>query len=213
MNTTAGLQITSVRTADCYSSGERKWMVLTQQWRGRILAPLLRLLTRFGVSPDHLTLLSLVVGLAGCGLWLVDPVATLACVLLHVLIDGLDGPLARHQQVASPRGSFTDTMADQAVVTAVTVTLMFARHLSVPAGGSFIFLYAVVALFAMARNLMRRPYAWVIRPRFIFYAWIPFELWMLPGTMNWLVWCCNALLGLSALTGFLAIRRRLGRRP
>jgi phosphatidylglycerophosphate synthase len=210
MHASASPFITSIKNADCYSTGERKWMTLTQQWRGRCLTPLLRALTRIGVSPDHITFASLVVGLTGCALWLVSPIATLTGLLLHVLLDGLDGPLARHQEVASPRGSFTDTMADQAVVTAVTVTLMFARLVSIPAGGGYIFLYAVVALFAMARNLLRRPYAWLIRPRFILYAWIPCELWLAAGTLNGLVWVCNALLALCALTGFLVIRRSLG---
>ena len=212
MNTTASLPVTSIQSADCYSAGERRWMVLTQRWRGRILFPLLRWLTGCGVSPDHITLVSLGIGLTGCALWLVSPVATLICLMSHVLLDGLDGPLARHQRVASPRGSFTDTMADQAVVTAVTVALMLAGHLSVAAGGCFIFLYAVVALFAIARNVLRRPYSWLVRPRFVFYVWIAVELWLFAGTLDVLVWCCNALLVWSALAGFFAIRRSLNDR-
>jgi phosphatidylglycerophosphate synthase len=125
-------------------------------------------------------------------------------------LDGLDGPLARRKQVASPRGSFTDTMADQSVVTAVTVMLMLSGRLGVIPGGGFIFLYAVVALFAMARNALRCPYVWLVRPRLVFYAWIPLELWLLPGTNDSLIWICNVLLAWNAWTGFVAIRRGLG---
>jgi phosphatidylglycerophosphate synthase len=187
-------------------------MELTQRCRGRWLEPTLSGLTRCGVSPDQITLVSLASGLTGCGLWLISPAAALACIVLHIVLDGLDGPLARHQAVASPRGSFTDTMADQAVVTAVTVMLMIAGRLAAAPGGGFIFLYAVVALFAMARNALGRPYAWLVRPRMVFYAWIPLELWLFPGTLNALIWCCNALLACCAATGFVAIRRRLGGR-
>lgn len=199
-------------SADCYSAGERKWMTLTQTWRGRSLAPLLERLTRAGVAPDHVTLLSLLCGLVGAGLWVLSPVAALASLALHVLLDGLDGPLARFQQIESPRGSFTDTMADQAVVTAFSVAVMVGGELSGPAGGVYIFLYAVVALFAIARNALNRPYAWLMRPRFVFFAWFAAELWLWPGTLNALVWCCNVLLALSALTGFVAIRNGLGKR-
>ena len=101
-------------TADCYSDGERAWMVRTQEWRAALLAPLLRALASLKVTPDHLTLLSLASGIAFCPLFLVSKPAALVALLLHVVIDGIDGPLARHLGVDSPRGSFTDTLADQA---------------------------------------------------------------------------------------------------
>lgn len=201
-----------VPTADCYSAGERKWMELTQEWRGRWLASLLDRLTVWKVTPDQVTLLSLAAGLACCGLWAYSSVAGLLCLVLHVLLDGFDGPLARRQRTASPRGSFTDTMADQTVVTAVALTLMFSGRLGVLAGGGFIFLYAVVALFAMARNALRCPYAWLVRPRLVFYAWIAVELWLWPGSLTGLVWACNIGLAWSAWTGFLAIRSGLAKR-
>jgi hypothetical protein len=68
----------------------------------------------------------------------------------------------------------------------------------------------VVALFAIARNALSRPYAWLARPRFVFYAWIAADLWFWPGSFGWLVWCCNVLLAWSAISGFIAIRDGLG---
>src|SRR5262245_33326291 len=116
--------------ADCYSAGERGAMVHWQSLRGWWLAPLLSTLSACGVTADHITAASLACGLAFCPLWLwpagppwAKPAALLA-LLLHALLDGLDGPLARHQQTASRRGSFTDTLADQIVVTASTLALM-----------------------------------------------------------------------------------------
>src|SRR5436190_22796325 len=98
--------------ADCYSAGERGAMVYWQDLRGWLLAPLLSALTACGVTADHITAASLGCGLLFCPLWL-WPVgspwakaAALAALALHVLLDGLDGPLARHQHVASRRGSF-----------------------------------------------------------------------------------------------------------
>jgi phosphatidylglycerophosphate synthase len=210
MNKAATVVRARVANADCYSAGERKWMVLTQNWRGRWLAPWLDRLTRAGVTPDHLTLISLVFGLAAAALYSLNHVVALGCLALHVVLDGIDGPLARRQQTASPRGSFTDTMADQTVVTAVSLALMASEALPVLPGGAYIVLYAVVALFAIARNALSRPYAWLARPRFLFYAWIAVDLWLWPGTLGWLVWCCNVLLAWSAFSGFIAIRDGLG---
>jgi phosphatidylglycerophosphate synthase len=210
MNQAATIVRARVASADCYSAGERKWMVLTQNWRGQWLAAWLDRLTRAGVTPDHVTVISVVFGLAAAVLYSLNPVVSLGCLALHVVLDGIDGPLARRQQTASPRGSFTDTMADQTVVTAVSLTLMASGALPVLPGGAYIVLYAVVALFAIARNALSRPYAWLARPRFLFYAWIAADLWLWPATLGWLVWCCNVLLAWSAFSGFIAIRDGLG---
>lgn len=45
-------------------------MQRSQEWRGRCLLPLLRNLAFLRVTPNHLTLLSLVMGLAFCPVYL-----------------------------------------------------------------------------------------------------------------------------------------------
>ena len=102
--------------SDCYSAGERVWMEYGQDIRAKCMAPILQLLNRWRVTPDWITIASGVCGAAFFPLWLVhQPVAAFTCLALHVLLDGLDGPLARYQHVASPRGSFVDTFTDQVV--------------------------------------------------------------------------------------------------
>ena len=195
--------------ADCYSAGERRTMLLTQELRGRWLGPLLSALERLGVTPNHLTLLSNLAGLAFCPLYFWSKPVAFGMLMLHVLLDGLDGPLARQTGLASRQGSFTDTMSDQIVVVLSTITLMFSQTISVLPGGLYIFLYTVVVLFAMARNVLSIPYSWLVRPRFFIYGWLIVETWFLPGTINVLLWIANLLLGWKMLTGFVHIRRKI----
>ncbi len=194
---------------DCYSKGEREWMSQTQRYRERLFGPLLKLLERFNVAPDHLTLLSLFAGLTFCPLYFWSIPAAFAALMLHAALDGLDGPLARHLGVASRSGSFTDTMTDQLVVTATTIALMKAGVIGIAAGSNYIFLYGVVVAFAMIRNALAVPYSWIVRPRFIVYLWLPVEAYLLPGTIDYLLWFCSALLALKMLTGFFRIRKTL----
>jgi phosphatidylglycerophosphate synthase len=195
--------------ADCYSVEERGWMLATQRWRGRLFAPVLVALARAGITPNSLTGLSLVCGMAFCPLWFVQRWAACAWLVLHVLLDGLDGPLARHLGTASRRGSFTDTMSDQCVVTGVTLTLMADGVIGNVPGGLYVFLYALVVGFAMIRNALAAPYSWVVRPRFLVYAWLPVEMLAWPGTINGLLWICNVVLAFKMLTGFVRIRERI----
>ena len=203
--------------ADCYSAGEREAMAWTQQLRAWFFGPLLRFLAWIGIGPDLVTLASLLVGLAYCPLWLwpenpdwARPAALLA-LLFHVLLDGIDGPLARHLGVASRRGSFTDSLADQVVVTASTLALMAGPEpkLSIWVGGAYIFCYTMVVAFAMVRNALGVPYSWLIRPRFWVYAWMAVDLFWLPGWLDVVVGVLAAGLAIKMITGFIALRRLL----
>ena len=184
-------------------------MLRTQAWRNRFLQPLLVLLTRLHITADHLTLLSLLAGLAFCPMFFWSKWAAFGMLALHVLLDGLDGPLARHNGTASRKGSFTDTLTDQSVVVASTITLMLAHTVSIVPGGLYIFLYTVVVVFAMVRNAMFIPYSWVVRPRFFVFAWLAIEIGFWPGSTNYLLWVCNGLLAWKMLTGFVHIRKKL----
>ena len=152
-------------SVDCYSSGERAGMVWWQHIRAVTLRPLLVVLSRLHVRPDHLTLLSAVFGLSFCPLFFWSKPLAFVMLALHVLLDGLDGPLARHTNTASHRGSFSDSMADQLVVVTSTVTLMSIRVVGVVPGSVYVVAYTVVMLFAMARNALSVPYSWLVRPR------------------------------------------------
>jgi phosphatidylglycerophosphate synthase len=203
--------------ADCYAAGERGAMTWWQDLRARFLGPLLRLMGAAGVRPDHVTLASLLAGLAFCPLWLWpgNPIwarpAALVALLLHAMLDGLDGPLARHLAIAGRRGSFTDTLADQIVVTVSTLTLMAAADsgVNVWIGGSYLFLYAAVVGFAMVRNALGNPYSWLVRPRFLVYGWIAVDLFLLPGWTNLVLAIFAVLLGIKMASGFVAIRRAI----
>lgn len=197
---------------DCYAAGERGWMEWGQRVRAVVLGPLLVLLTRLKVMPDGVTLVAGMIGLGFVPLWLTGhPDAALGCLLLHVLLDGLDGPLARYQQVASSRGSFTDTFADQLVVTGVTIAWMVKAPsgLHIAAGSAYIFLYALVVAMAMVRNALNVPYSWLVRPRFLVYVALLGDRWW---ETNWtlvVLAVCDVLLAIKSASGFVRLRGRL----
>ncbi len=136
-------------------------------------------------------------------------VSALGLLVLHVCLDGLDGPLARYAKTASRRGSFTDTMTDQIVITASTITLIAAGVVWVVPGACYIFIYTVVVAFSMIRNALEIPYAWLVRPRFFVYLWLPIELYVLHGSVDYVLWAFTGLLTAKMLTGFIKIRKRL----
>lgn len=195
--------------ADCYSAGDRGFMVATQKLRARLLGPFLTVLTRCGITAGALTALSLVFGLAACPLYFHHRGLFLILLLVHVILDGCDGPLARHQGRASRKGSFTDTLSDQIVIAATTATLIYAGVIGILPGMVYVFVYTVVIAFAMIRNALSVPYSWLIRPRFIIYAWFVVEFYLWPGKIDYVLWLFTAVLLAKMASGFYRIRKRI----
>jgi CDP-diacylglycerol---glycerol-3-phosphate 3-phosphatidyltransferase len=89
-----------------------------------ILKPIARVLGRIGVTPTMVTVLGLPTTIAGAALiangLLWEGGFTAA---FGVLLDALDGPLARYKGTSSDRGAFIDTMSDRFGEVAVWVGL------------------------------------------------------------------------------------------
>lgn len=200
------------KKADCYSDGERGWMELGQRVRATLLGPLLVALTRLGINSDAVTVFAGVVGLCFAPLWLLQyNVVAICCVWIHVLLDGVDGPVARYQGTASSRGSFTDTFTDQMVVTGVTIAWMLGAPTTanIAAGTMYVFFYAIVVAMAMVRNALSVPFSWLVRPRFFVYAAIAFDYFT---NRNWtlvVLGVCVILLAIKTASGFLTLRKSL----
>jgi len=195
--------------ADCYSAGDRKFMVFTQNLRAVMLKPLLYILTKCGATADFLTFISFLIGLTACFAYFKSRILFLVLIALHVILDGFDGPLARYQNKASKKGSFTDTMSDQIVIAATTVTLIYAKVIGIVPGITYVFVYTVVIAFSMIRNAMKIPYTWLVRPRFVIYLWFIVEFYFWKDTVDYVLWFFIALLVLKMITGFFKIRKKI----
>jgi len=203
-------KISTESSANCYSGGEAAFMNWSQRIRARLLAPHLAWMAGAGVRAGHITLLSLLCGLCFCPLYITGSyIFAFVMLAMHVLLDGIDGPLARHLGSDGDRGSFTDTLSDQVVVTVTTITLMYMGVTGAWSSGLYIFFYCLVVGFAIVRNALGSPYSWLLRPRFIIYLWLIVETYWWQGSLEMLQWVMVGILGVKSFSGFLAIRRRV----
>jgi len=194
-------------------------MVRYQVFKDWMLEPVLAAMIRCRITADFITGVSTVAGLAFCPLYFWSPALAYALLAIHLLLDGLDGPLARHSGSASRSGSFTDTVGDQLVVISTTVTWMYAQAIGQPgvdivSGSVYLSLYTVVVVFAVVRNAMGIPYSWLLRPRNFVYGWFLLESFVFidtqfAGSVVYLIWFFNLILAAKFVTGFFNIRAKL----
>jgi len=182
----------------------------SQDLRGSLFRPILVQLTRGGITPNHLTFISCLTGLAFCPLFLWGHnLLAFAALLAHAILDGLDGPLARFTRRNSNQGSFADTASDQVVVTVTTITMIHAGYAGLWSGALYLFFYSIVVILAMVRNALAIPYTWLVRPRFFVYLCIPVSVYWWRASLEILLWIFALLLGVKTFTGFIKIRRQM----
>lgn len=89
-----------------------------------ILKPIAAFMAKLRLTPAVVTVIGLAVTIAGAALIASGRlVAGASTAAVGVLLDALDGPLARHLDKASERGAFLDTMSDRFGEVAVWVGL------------------------------------------------------------------------------------------
>lgn len=84
-----------------------------RRWDARLLGPLVGLLARLGITPNMLTVGSLIgMVAAGAAVALGDFPLALALLAVGGAADAIDGELARHTGAATPFGGFLDSICD-----------------------------------------------------------------------------------------------------
>lgn len=181
-----------------------------------ILNPLLGSLTRAGIRPSGITHARLVIGLIGLTILVTGKPFIGACILLLALIlDSLDGGLARYQKRFSDRGTFLDRAADYTIYSASVIAMHSLGEIgSVSAIYHIYIMFSAVILSIIAKN-EQEPTDWIIKPNanlvwFMIawytslFLWAIFDSHILDKTIFWI----NAGLTISAIESYITIYQR-----
>ena len=198
--------------ADSYSSAERRFIQPVRRVVSQTYAPLVRLLAALGVSPNAVSCVGPALGLAF--VWLVrrDLRLSFGVWTLSVLVDGVDGALARYLGCESEFGALVDALADHTREALIVVGLTASGALAPLWGSLYPFVYAMfnVTLFLANRNGVPAP--WAIKSWMVLYPGI--ALYLLSGH-NLLDIATSASIALMVLViapELFRLSQRMGRR-
>ena len=99
--------------ADSYSVGQRALAKLIRPAFLRLLTPILRLMAGLGIAPNLLSLLQIPFGVLMVIVIGQQRGAVIVLMALCLLLDGLDGLLARYTNQSSSYGALIDQLSDQ----------------------------------------------------------------------------------------------------
>lgn len=153
-----------------FSSREKKHQERFRLIRDKLLRVFLKPLMWLHISPNMLTLISFI-SLGGFFYFFINnPLFSIIFLFTHVLLDGVDGSLARATGKSSRAGSFLDMLNDHTGMVIVVATVMYYSMLNSLLGLTYVYTYSLLVVFSLYQNSLGVPSNIVFRSKYLFYA-------------------------------------------
>ncbi|MBD3249247.1 hypothetical protein GF336_04345 [Candidatus Woesearchaeota archaeon] len=152
-----------------YSRFEGRYMKQLQDFREWIFAPLLKILLRFSIRPDHISLLSVFFGILFLFFIQKNIRLSLFFLVISFFLDTLDGTLARKLGISSMGGTIVDASSDTAVIILTSFGFFVIGLIQLEVLVAYILTYMIIVGLSIWRNSKNIPYMFVIRPRLLVY--------------------------------------------
>lgn len=195
--------------SDSYSSLERRLLWPVRNERMRLWQPLVHILARLGISPNVISLSQVPVGLGVVGLIPTHPRLALVLYVVTLMIDGLDGALARHTGRASPFGALVDQLADHVREVIVVLGLVWLGALHPLLGGLFPFVLLCFNLTIALCNFYQVPILLVLKHYLTLYPALFLYLWFGVNVLNYAASISVLLMCVVIFQGLLHLREAL----
>ncbi|MCC7196764.1 CDP-alcohol phosphatidyltransferase family protein [Candidatus Peregrinibacteria bacterium] len=165
-----------------FSKEEEHYYRAFQKFRDDLFLPVSKQLAAKGVKPDHLSYLGVLLIIPFVFFFASNPWLSAICLTLNVLLDCLDGPLARYTHTASDRGALVDLICDYGSFSAVFITIAY-YGLMTPFWAALYFVQYALMLYLVTycrrKNIRFFP---VVRSKYYLYLML---LWLLVTGLNW----------------------------
>ena len=205
--------MTTPQMPDCYSSFERRFLAPGRQLILTALKPIVISLAAMGISPNMVSLSQLIVG--GVIALIVDdhPRVAFSLFIFAILLDGLDGSLARYTGRCSRFGAILDGLCDHVREILMVAALARTGTLDPFRAALYAFVYPAFNLTLFLCNYHQTPLPLALKSYLVVYPALFLHLWW---GINWLdeaVALSTALMGIVIAQGLMHLRRVLGDAP
>lgn len=196
--------------ADSYSGLERLLLEPFRRWLARVLAPVIGLFARLRVPPNAVSLSQIPFGFAIASLIALAPRVAFGLFVLCLLLDGVDGALARSTGRASPLGALIDQVSDHIREITAIGGLVAAGALRGEIGVAYALAYPLFNFLLYVANRHGAQVPVALKTWMVFYPFLFLFLWF---EINWLDYAGGMAAGLMVLVGtqvLLGLRGRIG---
>jgi phosphatidylglycerophosphate synthase len=192
-----------------FSEKEARHIENFKDGRTKWLNSIARFIAKLGITADMVSITGFLMIFGFAYFIKRNPIAAIAFLVLHVAIDGLDGPVARVSKKQGNKGAFLDIMCDHTGIFVATAGLVYYGLVNGVIGLVYIYIYTIMIIFTITRNVMGISPKIVIRTKY--YVYILFAVYVIAGWnyLNEAMLLFSAIMLPSVLNDFSAIRKKL----
>jgi len=146
--------------------------------RNRFFHPLLVTLDKLGVTPDIISFLSLLCMVGFVYFVPTNMLVALIFIIPHIVLDGIDGCLARYQGSASNAGALTDIFVDQIGLVVAILALIYYGMIDPFWSAWYMAMYMIMIMFLVLLNRLGSPIRFAFRSKYFFYLVLLIDLYV-----------------------------------
>jgi phosphatidylglycerophosphate synthase len=192
-----------------FSEKEARHMENFKNGRTKWLNPIARFIANLGITADMVSILGFIMVFGFVYFIERNPYTAMVFLLLHVLIDGIDGPVARVTGKEGNMGAFLDIMCDHTGIFVATAGLVYYGLVNGLVGLTYIYIYTIMIVFTIIRNVMRSSPKFVFRTKYYVYILYAVYVFTSRNYLNEAMVIFSVVMLISVFNDFSAIRKKL----
>ena len=192
-----------------FSKADKKGLFKFSEYRYKLLKPLSKVLTLLKITPDMISYFGLLI-LTGFAYYLnKKPLIAGIFLIIHILLDGIDGPLAKYQKKAGNKGALTDIICDHTGIIIVTLTLIYYRLLNGTIGAAYIYIYTLLIIFTVIRNKLEITPNITFRSKYFVYLCLIPLIYNKTNILNYAILAFSIIKIPFTIDSYIKIKRKL----
>ena len=185
---------------------EKPFFERMSRWRIGFFHPVLLIFRSLGVRPNHLTgtaFFSLLIAFPLL-FWLKLPQWAFVVLAANIILDGLDGPLAKLEGGHSSSGAFWDMANDLTTMVVVVITAAHFQFMNPTVAFVYVACYLYLSFFGIALNVLRIPYRFVTKSKYPVYIFLLIR--QMTG-LDLTTWFCLLMISIMVIHIIISARR------
>jgi phosphatidylglycerophosphate synthase len=195
--------------SDSYSSLERKLLAPARRFLAALYAPVVRVLAALRVPPNLVSFSQVILGVIVVALMPAQPRAAFALFIAALMLDGIDGALARATNCVTRFGALFDQYCDHIREVIVVAGLAWHGALNPFLAGIYGLTYPAFNFTLYVCNYYRAPLPFAIKSYVIVYPALFAFLWLGANFLDAAVGLSIALMGVVITFGLWRLSRAM----
>jgi phosphatidylglycerophosphate synthase len=152
-----------------FSQVEDKAYGQFQKVRDVFFEPLCVLLTKIGIKPNYLSYFNAALAIPFVFFLTASPIISFGVLMLSLLLDSVDGCLARHQKVMNESGALLDIGVDHFILFTVLLGLIYTKTIDGFWGAAYGINYLLLVVLVIAMRSLKVSVVPIVRSKYYLY--------------------------------------------